>query len=166
LVRGYIREQCLLVAKGNPKKIQSLENLVDGDLSFINRNPGSGTRILLDMKLQEIAEKKNIPFEKIKMSIKGYGVEAKSHTAVAVAILQGKADVGLAIRAAAEMYGLDFIPIADEQYDFLVQKNRLSKPSVQAFLEVLKSEEFKKELKDKLPGLSPTNNTGLVIYPK
>ncbi len=165
LVRGYVREQCLLVAKGNPKNIRGLENLVDGDLSFINRNLGSGTRILFDMKLLEIAKKKNIPIEKIQRSIKGYGIEAKSHTAVAVAILQGKADVGLAIRAAAEMYGLDFIPIADERYDFLIQKNRLSKPSVQAFLEILKSEEFKKELKDKLPGLSPTDDIGVIIYP-
>ena len=83
-----------------------------------------------------------------------------------MAVLQGKADLGLAIRAAAEMYGLDFIPVADERYDFLVQKGRLSKPSIQAFLEVLRSAEFKKELKEKLSGLSPTEDTGAVIYPK
>ena len=165
-IRGYMREQGLLVAKSNPKRIQGLEDLTEGKLSFINRNPGSGTRILLDMKLQEIAEKKHLSFEKIKTGIKGYEVEAKSHTAVAVAILQGKADLGLAIRAAAEMYSLDFIPIADERYDFLVQKSRLSKPGVQAFLEVLRSAEFKKELKEKLPGLSPTEDTGAVIYLK
>ena len=135
-------------------------------MSFINRNPGSGTRILLDMKLQEIAEKKQTSVEKIKAGVKGYGFEAKSHTAVAVAVLQNKADLGLAIRAAAEIYGLDFIPVAEERYDFVVQKSRLSKPSVQSFLDVLKSAEFKKELKDKLLGLSPTTDTGGIVYPK
>lgn len=166
LVRGYTREQCLLVAKGNPKKIKGLGDLVREDLYFINRNLGSGTRILLDMHLQRIAKKENISFDKMVSRIKGYKVEAKSHTAVAVAVLQGKADLGLAIRAVAERYGLDFIPVANEQYDFLIQKSKSSKPAIKAFLEVLRSEEFGREMKKRLPGFIPTEETGNIIYPK
>ncbi|MFH0748666.1 MAG: molybdopterin biosynthesis protein [Candidatus Bathyarchaeota archaeon] len=166
LVRGYVREQGLIVAHGNPKNIQSLEDLVDQGLSVMNRNPGSGTRILLDMLLREAAKKRGISLSQLISGIKGYQAEAKSHSAVAVAVLQGKADVGLAIRAVAELYGLDFIPIAAEQYDFLIQKSSLLKPAVKSFLEVLKSKEFKGELKQRLPGLSPTEDTGTVIFPK
>lgn len=166
LVRGYIREQCLLVAKGNPKNIHGLEDLARRELSFINRNPGSGTRILLDMLLQGIAKKDGVSFTELASKIKGYKVEAKSHTAVAVAVLQEKADVGLAISAVADRYGLDFIHVADEHYDFLIQKSRFAQPAVQAFLEVLRSEEFRREMKLRLPGLTPTEETGKIIYPK
>ena len=166
LVRGYVREQGLVVVKGNPKKIRSLEDLVGKQLSIINRNPGSGTRILLNLLLQEVARKKGTIFDKLVSDIKGYRAEAKSHTAVAVAVLHGKADLGLAIRAVAERYGLDFLPIADEHYDFLIQRNRLTKPAVQALLEILRSDEFKRELKRRLPGLSPTEETGMIIHPK
>ncbi|MDQ1279970.1 MAG: molybdopterin molybdotransferase, partial [Thermoproteota archaeon] len=161
-----IREQCLLVAKGNPKNIRGLEDLTRDDLAFINRNPGSGTRILLDMRLAGIAKKEDISFDMLVSKIKGYKVEAKSHTAVAVAVLQGKADVGLAISAVADRYGLDFIHVADEQYDFLIQKSRFTNPAIQSFLEVLRSEEFHKEMKQRLPGLTPTEETGKIIYPQ
>ncbi|MEM3566879.1 MAG: substrate-binding domain-containing protein, partial [Candidatus Bathyarchaeia archaeon] len=72
---------------------------------------------------------------------------------------------GLGIKAVAERYGLDFIPIADEEYDFAVQKNRLQKQPIQAFLAMLRSEKFKEELKKRAPGLIPTEETGKVIYP-
>ena len=101
LVRGYDRRQGLIVKKGNPKRITGPEDLLREDLSFINRNPGSGTRILLDMKLNEVVQSKKIPFEEIVSKVKGYRTEAKSHTAVAVAVLQGKADVGLGIETVA-----------------------------------------------------------------
>ncbi|MFH0897768.1 MAG: substrate-binding domain-containing protein, partial [Candidatus Bathyarchaeota archaeon] len=167
LVRGYVREQGLIVAKGNPKNIQGLEDLDGGrPLSIINRNPGSGTRILLDTLLRRIAEERKVSFDQLTDNIEGYKAEAKSHTAVAVAVLHGKADLGLAIRSVAERYGLGFLPIADENYDFLIQRSRFEKPSIQTFLEVLRSKEFKKELKQRLPGLSPTEETGRIIYPK
>ncbi len=165
LVKGYDREQGLVVAKGNPKKIRSIEDLVRADVSMINRNPGSGTRILLDMKLTTLAKSLSLGFEALASKIKGYKDEAKSHSAVAVAVLQGKADVGLAIRAVAESYGLDFVPVAQESYDFLVQRGRFEKLSVQAFLEVLRSKEFREELPKKASGLRPTQETGRVLYP-
>ena len=166
LVRGYNREQGLVVAKGNPKNIRGMEDILREGISFINRNPGSGTRILLDMHLNQIARKKGVSFERLTSKIDGYRVEAKSHTAVAVAVLHGKADVGLAIHAVADMYGLGFIPVAEEHYDFLIRKERFVKDVVKAFVEVLRSEEFKTALRKRTVGLTPTKETGLVIYPQ
>lgn len=154
LVRGYNRQQGLIVAKGNPKGITTLQDITRSDVSFINRNPGSGTRILLDMNLKKIAKERKVSFKEINAKIKGYQFEAKSHTSVALAVLQGKADVGLGIKAVADRYGLDFIPIADEKYDFVIQKNRLQKQPIQAFLAILRSEKFKEELKKTRSGLS------------
>ena len=165
LVRGYNRQQGLIVAKGNPKGITKLQDITRNDISFINRNPGSGTRILLDMNLKKIAREREVSFKEIAAKVKGYQFEAKSHTSVALAVLQGKADVGLGIKAVADRYGLDFIPIADEKYDFVVPKNRLQKQPIQAFMTTLKSEKFKEELKKRAPGLVPTEETGKVIYP-
>ena len=162
LVKGYIREQGFIVRKNNPKKIECFEDLLRDDISFINRNPGSGTRILLDMELKKIAEKKGIGFEELKRKIKGYTIEAKSHTAVAVAVLMGKADVGLGIKTVATRYGLDFIPFSKEEYDFVIGKSRIDKEAVKLFLETLKSEEFKREL-EKIDGLAVTSETGKII---
>lgn len=164
LVRGYNREQGLVVARGNPKGIKGIDDLTRPDVSIINRNPGSGTRILLDMKLTELAKERGVPFETLVKKIQGYTFESKSHSAVAVSVLQGRADVGLAIRAVAETYSLDFIPVAQEHYDFLIRKERLEKPSVQAFLEVLRSKEFREVLPKRAIGLTPTNDIGTVLY--
>jgi putative molybdopterin biosynthesis protein len=164
LVRGYDREQGLIVAKDNPKEIHEFEDMIRPDVSIVNRNPGSGTRILLDMKLAALARNNDTTFDVTVKGIQGYSYESKSHSAVAVAVLQGKADVGLAIRAVAETYGLGFLPVANEQYDFLIRKNRFKKPSVQSFLEVLRSEEFSKELPRKAVGLHPSKDTGKILY--
>ncbi|MEM2094459.1 MAG: molybdopterin biosynthesis protein [Candidatus Bathyarchaeia archaeon] len=165
LVRGYLREQGFLVSRGNPKLIRGVDDLVRSDISIINRNPGSGTRVLLDMKLRSLAKSMDIPVEELTRKIRGYRSEAKSHSAVAVCILQGKADVGLAIRPVAVRYGLEFIPIAQESYDFLIRRERYDKPSVEAFLNVLRSKEFKYELPKRALGLTTCENTGEVIYP-
>ncbi len=164
LVRGYGREQGLIVAKNNPKGIHGFEDMIRPDVSIVNRNPGSGTRILLDMKLASLARDNDTTIDKIVKRIQGYSYESKSHSSVAVAVLQGKADVGLAIRAVAETYGLGFLPVANEEYDFLIRKDRLTKPSVQSFLEVLRSEEFNKELPTKAIGLHPSKDTGEILY--
>ncbi|MBL7118887.1 molybdopterin biosynthesis protein [Candidatus Bathyarchaeota archaeon] len=165
LIRGYNRKQGLIVARKNPKEIKGLEDILREDLSFVNRNPGSGTRILLDMKLNEIARSEGIGFEQLSSKIKGYRIEAKSHTAVAVAVLQGKADLGLGIETVADRYGLDFIPVTEEHYDFTVQTERLGKESIQVFLGTLRSEDFRDELEQRVPGLLPTTETGKTIYP-
>ncbi len=163
LVRGYNRRQGLIVARSNPREINSLRDILREDLSFVNRNPGSGTRILLDMRLNEIARSEGIELEQLTSKIRGYRIEAKSHTAVAVAVLQGKADLGLGVEIAADRYGLDFIPITEEHYDFAIQAERKSKEAVRVFLDTLRSKDFRSELEQRVPGLFPTDETGKTI---
>jgi len=162
-VKGYKREQGYIVQKGNPNRIMSLEDLIEKEFVFINRNVGSGTRLLIDMNLKQIAEKMKKSLKELTINIDGYHVEAKSHSAVAAAIYQKKADVGIGIRTVAEAYGLDFIPIQNENYDFLIHKESLQKKSVKFFLDILRSKEFKESLKKNYPGLGPEKDTGRFI---
>jgi putative molybdopterin biosynthesis protein len=163
LVRGYDREQGLLVPKGNPKKIRGVKDLLRPGVSFINRNPGSGTRVLLDLELSRLAEKRGASIKTLIQGITGYEVEAKSHSAVAAAIAFGRAEVGLAIRTVAEHYGLDFIPLREEKYDFAIPSDRMNKPAVKRFLHTLSSSKFAERL-EKTPGLKANNETGEVIH--
>jgi len=163
LVKGYVRQQGLIVAKGNPKGINGIEDLLTGDVSFMNRNRGSGTRLLFDLCMKRIANERKTTAEKLVFKVKGYETETKSHSAVAAAVSHGKVDAGLGIRTAAEMYGLGFVPIAEEHYDFLVLRKRLEKESVKKFLETLRSVEFKTELQRKAPGLIPSEETGTIL---
>jgi len=163
LIRGYIRQQGLIVQKGNPKQIRDFKDLLRDDVTFVNRNKGSGTRILTDMMLRRIAEESGRSMEDVTALIKGYRVEVKSHSAVAAAIHYGKADVGVGIRAVAEQHNLDFIPIADEQYDFLVLRSRLDRRPIKAFIETLNSEGFRLELEREVLGLRVTKETGKII---
>jgi putative molybdopterin biosynthesis protein len=101
--------------------------LADSGALMVNRNAGSGTRVLMDRLLAG----KRPP---------GYANQPKSHNAVAAAIAQGRADWGLAIAPVAKMYGLAFIPVAPEHYDFLIVDARRSRPGVQAFLAALRDE--------------------------
>ena len=163
LVRGYAREQGFLLPKGNPKGIRGFDDLSREDVTFINRNRGSGTRILVDFHLSKIATSRAIKLEELSRRIHGYTSEAKSHSAVATAVAHGRADVGVGIRTVAVTYGLDFVKISDELYDFLVSKDRLDKASVQSFLTALKSQEFASLLTEKTPGLRPGPSTGTVL---
>jgi len=162
LIRGYMREQGLIVAKGNPNNVRGLEDVVDKGLTIVNRNRGSGTRVLLDMKLREIARARGLTFEELVSKVKGYYYEARTHTAVAATISQGKADVGVGIKVAAELYNLDFISLGWEYYDFLIPKAKLGKEQVKAFIRVLKSPEARREL-EKL-GYRVPSNVGEVVW--
>lgn len=163
LIRGYTREQGFLLPKGNPNGIRTFDDLIGKKLSLINRNRGSGTRILMDFYLSKIAASKGVPLDDLTRQIQGYTFEAKSHSAVAAAIASGRADVGVGIRTVAVAYGVDFVKIGDESFDFLVSKDRLSKPAVQSFLTALKSKEFASSLDMRAPGLKPDPNTGAVL---
>ncbi len=163
LVRGYMREQGIIVRKGNPKRITSIEDFLREDVRIVNRNRGAGTRVLLDLKLKEIASKLNLSFEDVVRRVKGYTYEVRTHTAVAAAVHQGKADAGLGIRSAAKLYDLDFIPIAWEHYDFLISKPSLEKRVVKEFLRVLKSNEFKERLLS-LTGYKVPEDIGEIVY--
>jgi len=160
LIRGYNREQGFIVANGNPKQIKSFEDLLRDEIAFINRNLGSGTRLLIDINLRKIAEARGLNLSQLTNRIGGYRIEAKSHSAVALAVLNGKADVGFGIRTAAEIYGLEFIKVANEKYDFLIPNRRLERNPVKQFLSELRSVEFRSELERSAPGLVATEKIG------
>ena len=163
LVRGYVREQGFMTRKDSAKKVNDFSDLLKPEISFINRNRGSGTRILIDMCLGYVAKNKNVSLQELIKKINGYDLEAKSHTAVASAVSQGKVDVGFGIRTVAEQNGLDFVSHSFERFDFAINKTRINKESIQIFLEILKSKEFGKELNDLAPGLSVDIETGNLI---
>lgn len=138
LIRGVGRVQGLMVKKGNPLNIKSLEDLKH--VSFVNRQRGAGTRVLLDACLKTLGIS---PEE-----IDGYQHEASTHMAVAIAVKDGGVDCGLGIYAAAQNMGLDFIPISEERYDFAVYPNFPQSDLGKAFIEALSSKEFHKELEN------------------
>ena len=141
LQKGYRRSQGLLFRKDDSNftdfksdfenTIQQIIN--NAEVRMINRNRGSGTRILLDRLL---ADKRPA----------GFFQEAKSHNSVAAAISQNRADWGIAIRSVAEDLGLGFYPIQDEEYDFILPKNRLERPEVALFLSSLQETEIQNKL--------------------
>jgi len=159
LVRGWGREIGLVVAKGNPKQIKGFEDLLRDDILFINRNKGSGTRTLVDIKLKEVAARRGLSFSELRKKIRGYWNEVRSHTAVAAAIAQGRADVGVAIKWAADLYGLDFIKIGEEIYDIVIHRDSLGKPAVKEILHTLRSEKLD-ELMSNFTGYKRLGNTG------
>lgn len=156
IIKGYLREQGLIVRADS--RIERFEDIIDARI--INRNSGSGTRVMTDLKLRKVAEQMGISFEELTNSIKGYHTEAKTHSAVASAVRLGKADAGIGIRTVAELNGLEFIKIADEEYDFVVPLKLLDSREIRIFIKALRSEEFSK----KLPrGLRTYERTGEII---
>ncbi|WP_027400412.1 molybdopterin biosynthesis protein [Anaerovorax odorimutans] len=138
LVKGVKRVQGFMVSKGNPKNIRNVEDLIREDVSFVNRQKGSGTRILTDYLLKQ----KNLQSEEIN----GYDRDMTTHMAVAAAVESGTADVGVGVYSAAKAMNLDFIPIGNEEYDFAVPKKYMETYMIKSFIKVLRSEEFKKIL--------------------
>ena len=138
LINLVHREQGLIVAPGNPKSIKGLQDLVRDGLSFVNRQAGSGTRILLDWRLAQLG----IDSAKIK----GYEREEYTHMAVAVDVLSGTADVGMGIHAAAQALALDFIPVTTERYDLVIPAEHYENPLVQELLKVIAGQEFKEQV--------------------
>lgn len=153
LVHLVMREQGLIVPKGNPKKIQGIEDLASEDIVFVNRQRGSGTRVLLDFHLFRLGMTPN--------QIKGYDSEKHTHKSVAVAVTNGTADVGLGIYAAAQVFDLDFIPVATEQYDLIIPENYYTMPNIQILLDTITTSRFKKKV-EKLGGYS-TDRTGTIL---
>ena len=162
LVAGYKRRIVLAFKRGNPKKIKSLKDALREDVRFVNRNKGSGTRILIDILFKEVAKEMGVDYNDMIRKINGYTYEVNTHTAVAAAIAQGRADMGLCIEYAARLYDLEYIPIAWEEYDFAVHKESLSKPSVKKFLSYLKSDEGRR-IVESVPGYEPKKEMGSII---
>ncbi|MGD9043640.1 MAG: molybdopterin biosynthesis protein [Desulfobacterales bacterium] len=153
LIHLVQRDQGLIVKRGNPKKIKGIEDLSRKDVAFINRQVGSGTRILLDYKLQQMGIET--------AAINGYQNEEFTHMAVAVSVLSGAEDAGLGIYAAAKALNLEFIPVVTEQYDLAIPLEHFDTQPIQILLEVINSRIFKQRV-DALGGYN-TRNTGNVI---
>lgn len=148
------REQGLIVRKGNPLAINALKQLADKKIRFINRQEGSGTRVLLDCRLQEDGiHPADIP---------GYSRIAYTHIEVALEIFSGSADAGLGIFAVARQLGLDFIPLATERFDLIIPVENYSTRAVKSLKGVLGSDEFKKRM-GQLGGYN-TKDTGKIIF--
>ncbi|MBQ3172009.1 MAG: molybdopterin biosynthesis protein [Mailhella sp.] len=135
LVHLADREQGFIVLPGNPKGITAFEDLLREDVSFINRQRGSGTRVLLDYELKT----RGI----LPTKVRGYRDEEYTHMNVAAAVLSGRADCALGVRAAAVALGLDFIPVGVEQYDLVVAEKWADDERMQALFEVIRSAEFR-----------------------
>jgi len=148
LVRGWERMQGILFRPGDKRfegrRAQDALKAALGDPSvlMVNRNAGAGTRVLID----ELLKGARPP---------GYANQPKSHNAVAAAIAQGRADWGLAIEPVAKLYGLEFLPVAPEHYDFLVVESRSERPAVQAFLAALSDEKTRERIR--ALGMTPSD---------
>lgn len=163
LIRGYRREQGIVTRRGNPKNICSIEDLLRKDIVFVNRNQGSGTRLLLDNMLKEAASRRRQKFEEVVKSLRGYGNEVRSHMEVGVAVKEGKADCGIAIKYVARTLDLEFIPLKEEVFDFVILKENVGKDNIQKFIETLSSKEFKDKIIAKDIGINFFNNTGKIL---
>jgi putative molybdopterin biosynthesis protein len=148
------REQGLIVKKGNPLGIKSLGDLVEKKVSFVDRQEGSGTRVLLDYRLKE----NGIDPAKIT----GYGKVAHTHMEVALEVFSGSADAGVGIYATVRLLGLDFIPLATERFDLIIPSDIFNSGTVKALREVLNSEEFKSNMA-RMGGYE-IHDTGKIMY--
>jgi putative molybdopterin biosynthesis protein len=153
LVKGFGRIQGFMVQKDNPKNIKSLRDISRDNVSFVNRQKGSGTRVLLDYRLKQEGMDRS--------EITGYDREMTTHMSVAAAVSSGTADVGLGVYSAAKTMNLDFIPLAEEEYDFAILKEEMNNPKMKIFLKVLESKNLEDELRE-LGGYT-FENTGKVV---
>ncbi|HWV41000.1 molybdopterin biosynthesis protein [Pseudorhodoplanes sp.] len=149
LLKGWERSQGFLYRKGDPRfegKTASdamAAALADPSCLMVNRNAGSGTRVLMDERLKGARPP-------------GYTNQPKSHNAVAAAIAQGRADWGFAIEPVARLYGLGFIPVAPEEYDFIMVENWRDRPAVKAFRDVLRDEATRNRIRSL--GMKPADD--------
>lgn len=147
LVHVAYRQQGFILAPGNPKGMRGLSDLVRDDVRFINRQRGSGTRVLLDY----LSEREGIDLS----LINGYADEEFTHLGVAVAVGSGRADVGLGIYGAAKALGLDFLPLEKERYDLIIPEALFDDPKIQMVIEVLRLEEFRTQIEE-IGGYDPS----------
>ena len=155
LINLVYRQQGFLVLKGNPKNIKGFEDLARDDITFINRQSGSGTRLLTDKYLKGLG----IDHRKIK----GYDREEFTHMGIASAVLTGVADTGLGILAASKALGLDFIPVAKERYDLAVPEKFYNLDMVQKLLDIIKNDSEFRITVTSLGGYDITD-MGKIVY--
>jgi putative molybdopterin biosynthesis protein len=137
------RQQGLLVQPGNPKDIRTLQDLARSDVTFINRQRGAGTRVLLDYNLTNLG----VSFDRIR----GYDQEEYTHLGVAASVASGRADCGLGIAAAARALDLDFLPLFQERYDLVIPQEYYDSELLAPLLDLLSQSEFRQAVAA-LPG--------------
>jgi len=143
LIEFVTRQQGLIVANGNPKQIYRMHDLTKQDVRFVSRQQGSGTRLLLEMLLDQAGIEKE--------QIQGMHYEEFTHAAVAATVASGKADAGLGIEAAARQFNLDFVPIASERYFLIAYQNSMRQPAFKGLVATIQGSEFKNMIA-RLPG--------------
>ncbi|WNF37506.1 substrate-binding domain-containing protein [Bacillaceae bacterium IKA-2] len=148
VIRFASREQGFIVAENNPKRIIGFRDLTRNEVSFINRQKGSGTRFLFDTFLMQYGIDPK--------DVKGYQSEEWNHLATASHISRGSADVGFGIRSAAEQLGLDFVSVTEEEFDLVFRWTEENKRELENLYELICSEEFKASISE-LPGYKITN---------
>jgi putative molybdopterin biosynthesis protein len=146
-------EEGLVIAPANPKRIRKIEDLARKNVRFMNREPGSGSRALLDKLLQKTGMDAH--------RIQGYERVAHGHLAAAYCVVSREADVCLATRSAAKTFGLDFVPLHSERYDLVMRKRTADLPAVKSFLDVLQRSTLRRKL-EVLAGYD-TSATGSVV---
>ncbi|WHY92348.1 helix-turn-helix transcriptional regulator [Neobacillus cucumis] len=148
------RKAGIYVKKGNPLNVTSWTDLKQGHLKIVNREKGSGARILLDeqLRLHQIPSR----------NIHGYDHEETNHLSVASAISSGAADVGVGIEKAAKIVGIDFIPLITERYDLVILKNSETEQLIRTLKNILSSRQFQSEINSL--GDYDTSQTGKIIY--
>ena len=146
-------EEGLVIAPGNPKGVRSIEDLARKKVKFVNREPGSGSRALLERLLEKVG----IGHDKIQ----GFDRVAFGHLAAAYCVVTQEADVCLATRSAAQAFGLDFIPLHSERYDLVMRRKTVELPAVQSFLDVLQRATLRRKL-EVLAGYD-TSETGAMV---
>lgn len=149
------REQGIFIAKGNPKKIKGVEDLMRKGIRIVNRPVGTGTRVLLDGELR----KKGLDGEKID----GYHLEFQRHLDVGLEVLSGRADAGPGIRAVAGLLGLDFLPVRWERFDLIIPKGRFFDRGIQLFLGLLRQSSFR-DLVQNFQGYD-LDHSGEMLFP-
>ena len=156
VVNFCLREQGILVQKGNPKKIQGIADLGRPGMKIVNRPPGTGTRLLLERELTKAGIEGG--------PIEGYQNELSSHMDVGLEVLSGRADAGPAIQAVARVLDLGFLPLRWERFDLLIQKKRFFEERVQLFLGLLHEKAFR-DLADDLTGYD-LSVCGKMVFPQ
>jgi putative molybdopterin biosynthesis protein len=153
LVNLVYRQQGWIVAPGNPRSIQTIEDLKREGIAYINRQRGAGTRLLFDYLLKQAGMQPD--------EVYGYNREDYSHLSVAAAVAGGTADCGLGILSAAKALKLDFVPVAEERYDLLMSKEFYESDAGQVLLQVMTSEAFIRQV-ESLGGYS-CRDTGKIM---
>ena len=156
VVNLFHRDLGFVVAPKNPLHIRGFEDLAQKGVRLINRQKGSGTRVLLDHHLKRL----QIPTSKIQ----GYDREVYTHFEVGLAILSKEADVGIATIAASKLLGLPFISITQESFDMILDQSTFFQKGIQAFIEVLNSQGFRNRIEEL--GSYDFKNSGKILYSK